>query len=237
MRFLRDTIRKIRYKFKFFGVQKNLNYFYLSNGQINQELKKLMDSYGSDKGGINNHHNFAQYYSKIFHSKKNQIKNFLEIGLGTNNIKVPSNMGENGKPLASLRAWRYYFKNANIYGADIDKNILFAENRIETFFLDQADKNSVNKMWSDLNKKNFDLIVDDGLHTYEAAIILFENSIEMLSENGIYIIEDAQDKDLLKFKRYFDEKLSNYNYNILVLKKARNAKSNNNLIEIRKIFK
>ena len=92
-------------------------------------------------------------------------------------------------------------------------------------------------MWSDLNKKNFDLIVDDGLHTYEAAIILFENSIEMLSENGIYIIEDAQDKDLLKFKKYFDEKLSNYNYNILVLKKARNAKSNNNLIEIRKIFK
>ncbi len=92
-------------------------------------------------------------------------------------------------------------------------------------------------MWSDLNKKNFDLIVDDGLHTYEAAITLFENSIEWLSGNGIYIIEDAQDRDLLKFKKYFDEKLSIYNYNILVLKKAKNAKSNNNLIEIRKIFK
>jgi len=69
------------------------------------------------------------------------------------------------------------------------------------------------------------------------AIILFENSIEFLGENGIYIIEDAQDKDLLKFKKYFDEKLSNYNYNIIVLKKAVNTKSNNNLIEIRKIFK
>ena len=92
-------------------------------------------------------------------------------------------------------------------------------------------------MWSDLNKKNFDLIVDDGLHTYEAAITLLENSIEWLSGNGIYIIEDAQDRDLLKFKKYFDEKLSIYNYNILVLKKAKNAKSNNNLIEIRKIFK
>jgi len=136
-----------------------------------------------------------------------------------------------------LRAWRDYFKNANIYGADIDKSILFAENRIKTFFLDQTDKNSVIKMWSDLNKKNFDLIVDDGLHTYEAAIILFENSIECLSENGIYIIEDAQDRDLLKFKKYFDEKLSRYNYNILIFKKARNVKSNNNLIEIRKIFK
>ena len=146
-------------------------------------------------------------------------------------------MNANGKPGASLRAWRDYFENAYIYGADIDKNILFVENRIKTFFLDQADKNSIIKMWSDLNKKNFDLIVDDGLHTYEAAITLFENSIEWLSGNGIYIIEDAQDRDLLKFKKYFDEKLSIYNYNILVLKKAKNAKSNNNLIEIRKIFK
>ena len=43
-------------------------------------------------------------------------------------------MNINGKPGASLRAWRDYFENALIYGADIDKNILFKENRINTFF-------------------------------------------------------------------------------------------------------
>ena len=39
-------------------------------------------------------------------------------------------MGSEGVPLASLRAWRDYFKNANIYGADIDKGILKDEERI-----------------------------------------------------------------------------------------------------------
>ncbi len=209
-------------------------------------LNHLFDYYGSDKGTLSDKikkpypwhaHTYGGYYSKLFDHCRDKVKLVFECGIGTNNPNLISSMNINGKPGASLRAWRDYFKNANIYGADIDKDILFVENRIETFFLDQADKNSVNKMWSDLNKKNFDLIVDDGLHTYEAAIILFENSIEYLSENGIYIIEDAQDKDLLKFKKYFDEKLSNYNYNIIVLKKAVNTKSNNNLIEIRKIFK
>ena len=65
-------------------------------------------------------------------------------------------------------------------------------------------------MWSEINKSNFDLIVDDGLHTYKAAIILFENSLQYLRYNGIYIIEDAQNSDLIAFKNYFDQKLSFY---------------------------
>ena len=63
------------------------------------------------------------------------------------------------------------------------------------------------------------------------------NSIEYLKDVGIYIVEDAQDKDLIKFKNYFDDNLSIYNYSIINLKKATNSKSNNNLIEIRKSFK
>ena len=121
MRFFRDTFRKIKYRLKFTAVRKNLNLSYLSSGNTNQELKKLMDFYGSDKGGKNNQHNFAQYYSDIFNNKKEKVKNFLEIGLGSNNLDVPSNMGVDGKPLASLRAWRDYFINGNIYGADIEK--------------------------------------------------------------------------------------------------------------------
>ena len=86
-------------------------------------------------------------------------------------------MNANGKPGASLRAWRDYFKNALIFGADIDKNILFQEDRITTFNLDQTNKNSITNMWSDIKKNNFNLIIDDGLHTYKAVISLFENSI------------------------------------------------------------
>ena len=74
-------------------------------------------------------------------------------------------------------------------------------------------------MWSNIKKTNFDLIIDDGLHTFNAAITLFENSIEYLKDVGIYIVEDPQDKDLIKFKNYFDDNLSIYNYSIINLKK------------------
>jgi len=212
----------------------------------NYYINHLFDLYGSDKGSLSDKikkpypwhaHTYGSYYSKLFDHCRDSIKLVFECGIGTNNPNLVSSMDVNGKPGASLRAWRDYFSNALIYGADIDKKILFEEDRIKTFFIDQKNKNDILKMWSEINKSNFDLIVDDGLHTFNAAIILFENSIQYLKYNGIYIIEDAQDSDLIEFKNYFDEKFSLYNYNILVLQKAKNKKSNNNLIEIRKIFK
>ncbi len=209
-------------------------------------INYLFDLYGSDKGTLNDEtkkpypwfaHTYGGYYSKLFDHCRANIKLVFECGIGTNNPDLASSMNANGKPGASLKAWRDYFKNALIFGADIDKNILFQEDRIMTFYLDQTNKNSILNMWSNIKKNNFDLIIDDGLHTYNAAISLFENSIEYLRDTGIYIIEDAQDNELVGFKNYFDDKLSSYNYNIINLKKASNRKSNNNLIEIRKIFK
>ena len=213
MRFLRDSFRKIKYKLKFLSIKKNLNISYLSNGNTNQELKKLMDLYGSDKGGRNNHHNYAQYYSEIFSNKKDKIQNFLEIGLGSNNPEVPSNMGLDGKPLASLRAWRDYFKNANIYGADIDKNILKNEERIKTFYVDQTDPTTIKEMFRDIGISKFDIILEDGLHEYNANICFFENAIDFLSSDGVYIIEDVYYKDQEKFMKYFEKK--SYNFSII----------------------
>tara|TARA_Y100001935_G_C17197950_1_gene453537 strand:+ start:126 stop:827 length:702 start_codon:yes stop_codon:yes gene_type:complete len=231
MKYLRDILRKIKYKSKFLGVQKNLNYSYLSHGQTNQELKRLMDLHGSDKGGANKHHNFAQYYSKIFDSKKKQIKNFLEIGLGTNNLQISSNMGIDGKPLASLRAWRDYFKNANIYGADIDKDILKNEERIKTFYVDQTNPSSIDEMFKNIGVPKFDIILEDGLHEYNANICFFENSIKYLASDGTYIIEDIYYKDQKKFINYFKKK--SYNFSIIDIFHERNI-ANNCLVVIEK---
>jgi len=228
--------KSVTFEFKIEDLYQSQNYY----------INHLFDLYGSDKGTLSEKitkpypwhaHTYGSYYSKLFDHCRDSIKLVFECGIGTNNPNLVSSMNINGKPGASLRAWKDYFPNALIYGADIDKNILFEEVRIKTFFLDQTNKNYIMKMWSQINKSNFDLIVDDGLHNYKAAITLFENSIQFLKYNGIYIIEDAQNTDLMKFKNYFDKKLSFYNYNIISLKKARNIKSNNNLIEIRKIFK
>ncbi len=229
------TKQSVSFNFKIEDLYQSQNYY----------INKLFDFYGSDKGTLDDNtekpypwfaHTYGSYYSKLFDHCRTNIKLVFECGIGTNNPNLSSSMHLTGKPGASLRAWRDYFNNAFVYGADIDKNILFTEERINTFFLDQTKKKSIIKLWQNINKTNFDLIIDDGLHTYEAAITLFENSIEYLKDTGIYIIEDAQNRDILKFKNYFDRNISSFNYNILVLKKSKNEKTNNNLIEIRKNF-
>ena len=230
MKYIREILRNIKYKIKFLGKKKNMSFSYLSNSKNNNQLTDLMNLFGSDKGGRNNHHNFASYYSEIFFHKRNDIKNFLEIGLGTNDTSVLSNMGSNGIPLASLRAWRDYFKNANIYGADIDKNILKNEDRIETFYVDQTDPITIKEMFKNIGKKKFDIILEDGLHEYNANICFFENAIEYLEPNGTYIIEDVYYKDQDKFIKYFENK--NYNFSIIDIFHEKNI-ANNCLIIIK----
>ena len=173
MKTIRKFLRKIKYELKFLGKKPDIDLNYFSNSKIDPELKNLMNHYGSDKGNSNNQHNFADLYSEIFFHQKNKIENFLEIGLGTNDINIASNMGSEGKPLASLRAWRDYFKNSNIYGADIDKKILKDEDRIKTFYVDQNNISTIKKMFNDIGNVKFDIILDDGLHEFSANICFF----------------------------------------------------------------
>jgi hypothetical protein len=174
-------------------------------------LSELCDKYGSDKGSINSErkpftwkpHNYTDYYEHLFASKREFVTKVFECGIGTNNVYLPSNMTATGQPGASLRVWRDYFVNATIYGADTDRNILFTEARIETDYMNQLEPLSIQEFWSNIEKKNFDIMIDDGLHTFEAGVSLFENSIQYLDENGIYVIEDIDPKNLLKFQQYF----------------------------------
>ena len=233
MKLIRNSIRKLKYKIKFLGHYEETKFSYITNSNSNSKLTELMNYYGSDKGGKNNHHNYADFYSEIFFHRRNEIKNFLEIGLGTNNVNFPSNMGIDGVPLASLRAWRDYFKNAQIYGADIDKSILKNEERIKTFFVDQTNPESIKKLFNSIGELKFDIILEDGLHEYNANICFFENSIDYLKKNGIYIIEDVFYKDKKKFLNYFRNK--NYNFSIVDIYHKKNI-TNNCLAIVRKNY-
>ena len=233
MKLIRNSIRKLKYKIKFLGHYEETKFSYITNSNSNSKLTELMNYYGSDKGGKNNHHNYADFYSEIFFHRRNEIKSFLEIGLGTNNVNLPSNMGIDGVPLASLRAWRDYFKNAQIYGADIDKSILKNEERIKTFFVDQTNPESIKKLFNSIGELKFDIILEDGLHEYNANICFFENSIDYLKNNGIYIIEDIFYKDKKKFLKYFKNK--NYNFSIVDIYHKKNI-ANNCLVIVRKNY-
>lgn len=161
-------------------------------------------SYGSDKG---NHHNYSTFYSYIFDSIKDDNLNIFEVGLGTNNTSVPSNMGAHGKPGASLRGWRDYFANSNIYGADVDKGCLFEEDRIKTFYTDQTNNDVISECWNDPELKDieFDILIDDGLHEYNANRNFFEQSIHKLKKGGIYILEDISEVYLDDVEKWFAE--------------------------------
>jgi hypothetical protein len=136
--------------------------------------------YGSDKS----YHNYHRVYSWIF--SQINISNLIEIGLGTNNVDVVSNMGPGGKPGASLRAFRELSPTSTIYGADIDNNILFQEENITTFFVDQLDRET----FQNLPDIKYDLIIDDGLHQIGANFNTLLWGLEHLNDGGFIVIED-----------------------------------------------
>jgi len=149
------------------------------------DLKRKFDEYGSDKASV---HNYYYLYAFLF-SKRKKVKTILEIGLGTNNESIVSNMSAFGSPGASLRAFRDVLPDAIIYGADIDKDILFSENQIKTFYVDQTSSESFDELEAKISGE-IDLIIDDGLHSPDANIRTLNFGLNKVSINGWIVIED-----------------------------------------------
>ena len=235
--FLHRKYLNLRSKLEIKNYEFNYNFSY--NGR-NNDLDTLCDLYGSDKGYLNidkrvlfnnwHPHTYTDVYSNMFDHCKESIENVFECGIGTNTSLI-SGMGDRYKPGASLRVWRDYFKNANILGADIDKNILFNDHRIKTNYVDQINPKSINDMWEKYNNIDFDLMIDDGLHTFEAGKILFENSFHKLKAKGIYVIEDVSHLYLYRLAEFFKD----YNHIIVKLESSKaNLLEDNNMIIIKK---
>ena len=137
------------------------------NKDNRNHLSDLFNNFGSDKSKSHNYHYIYQPIidKLLFNSNELLIS---EIGLGTNNIDIFSNMGILGSPGASGRAFKNYHKKIKYFGGDIDKRILFQEDRIKTTYVDQLSINSLVAFFS--IKKNINLIIDDGLHTNQSNI-------------------------------------------------------------------
>jgi hypothetical protein len=148
-------------------------------------LKQILDRYGSDKA---NNHDYHHLYGAILKNPLS-VENIFEIGLGTNNTDIISNMGINGKPGASLRAFREYCPKAFIYGADVDKRILFEEERIKTFFVDQTNPLTFDSLRTKI-PNNFDLVIDDGLHSPHANVASLEFGLKIIKVDGWVVVED-----------------------------------------------
>ena len=152
-------------------MQRHGEYHY--NEDFAKKLSLEFTAAYSDKGS---HHGYHEVYSHLLAAL--EPKSFLEIGLFLNDTQH-----------TDLFAWEQVFPNADIYGADIKEHLLFERNRIKTFFVDQSKVDTITELRKYLPKQ-IDIILDDASHIFDLTINTFENLFDLVSDGGIYMIED-----------------------------------------------
>ena len=133
-------------------------------------LKKIFDKHGTDKSI---YHEYYEPYEENFEHLRDKEINLLEIGIRDGN---------------SLRAWKEYFPNSNIYGMDIDASCIVMEKEgFNVIIGNQGNEEDLNK----LGDKKFDIIIDDGSHFTKHMVKTFHHLFNKnLKSGGIYVIED-----------------------------------------------
>jgi len=137
------------------------------------ELCRLSILHNTDKAPRSGH-GYTPYYHELFKDHRD-AKKILEIGIDVG---------------GSLRMWRDYFPEAQIYAMDCDDKKLINEHRIQSFYGNQGDEHHLRMMmqWAG---PDFDLILDDGSHQAEHQILSANVLVPFLSPTGVYIIEDV----------------------------------------------
>ncbi len=130
-------------------------------------LRQLVDNTLTDKDTV---HSYLDTYEELFKDRQN-ISNLLEIGIDKG---------------GSLKLWSDYFKNATIHGMDI-RNVLEVKDieRTTIDFIDAYDRKNI-------PNKKYDIIIDDGPHTFMSVIRFLFYYLPLLTNDGIAIIEDVQ---------------------------------------------
>jgi hypothetical protein len=188
---------------------------------MENDISYYFNKYLSDKA-ING---YSEVYNELFTPRRYDDIKLLEIGIGTlqsteSNMLFWKEKHESYLPGASLKAFRDYFFNGIIYGVDIQPDCMINEERIHTHLFNSRNKEMCNNIFSSIN---FDFIIDDGDHHYNAQIETFENLFNKLNKGGVYIIEDLAFPQVLK--SYFEGTNHNYDFKdagMIVIKNKNN---------------
>jgi len=150
----------------------------------NPQLCDIVDNTLTDK---NTTHSYLHLYEKLLNGKIKTAKNVLEIGLG--NFKE-----KNG---GSVKMWVEYFKQAKIFCLDIIPinrvidDLIHNERIVLHMETDAYNENTFNELFK--NKILFDFVLDDGPHTLDSMLQCIKLYSQVLTNDGILIIEDVQD--------------------------------------------
>jgi len=145
-------------------------------------LCELGLKFHTDKSPISKYelrHSYTILYDFIFGKLKYEKIKIAEIGIWKN---------------ASLKCFREYFPNAEIYGFEKILSLIDEaknDNLENTYYhyLDDAIPETIQKSFQDAGG-NFDIIIDDGSHLFEDQINVILNTVSFLKPGGILIIED-----------------------------------------------
>lgn len=142
-------------------------------------LEQLFNKYGCDKA---KKHHYHKVYESEFDGMRNLPINFLEIGIFKGH---------------SIQAWLDFFPKATFYGVDTFQRIdpkdipVLQDPRVKWARCDStktATRELIETIWSGVQ---FDVILDDGLHTPRANGQTFNVFYPMLKEEGMYFVEDV----------------------------------------------
>lgn len=137
---------------------------------------------------------YQDIYARILRNLRGKPIRMLEIGIGVNKGTPldPTDMSAmevvHG-PGDSLAGWCGYFPDAEVHGADVDRRVLVDTDRYKTHFVDQLDPASIRNLARDLGGQ-FDLVIDDGLHTPEANFNVMAVFLPLLKPHGVLTVED-----------------------------------------------
>ncbi|MGO9242545.1 MAG: hypothetical protein ACLQBJ_17215 [Bryobacteraceae bacterium] len=177
-----------------------------------------MTRHGSDKGWYR--HNYTTVYSVLFGRLRDQPLRIFELGVLSG---------------ASLRGWRELFPRALVFGADVNRDALFEEDRIKTFYCDQLDSAAIRGLWSQpVLQGGMDIIIDDGEHTFEGNTSFLDGSLEHLRPGGVYVIEDIHPRTMEKWRNeletVYSKRYPSHEFVYVELPNSFNDQDNNLLV-------
>lgn len=157
-------------------------------------LCRLFSFYGSDKA--EGWHNYGSFYNYLLGRERGRAGLILEIVAGANRSHLSSAASEADIPGVSLRAWHEAFPLATVVGGVDDERLLFHDERIETSLIDQTRPETLDALLHKLGDRPLDLVVDDGVHTFEANMNVYRAAYPKLRPGGFLVIEDVRRQDV-----------------------------------------
>lgn len=202
-------------------MKKYSDYVYSEEFKKSTELCGILKEFKSDKSS--DWHNYSALYHYMFSHLTEVPMNIFEVGIY-----------EGG----SVRSWKKYFKNGEIYAGDVEQRCFVNEERIKSFYCDQDNPASIDSMWNILELKDimFDIIIDDGKHEFQSNINFLLHSIHKLKNGGIFIIEDLTIPTYNQFENIVSELKEKLNVEYIELVKLPNLTNHidNNVLIIKK---